>query len=161
MRYAFLIVTLLSTVVSQKIMASIWDDNYKGPTWHSDYDKALSLADEKKRFVLTYFSGSDWCAACWKLDENVLSQPDFQAYIDSNFVLLNLDFPSVLPQPESIREKNEKLRKTFEIDAFPSFIILTESGEPVGKPFSGCGMLSCSEKKLLKQIKKRVQDLTI
>ena len=102
-------------------------------TWSTDYQKALDTAKAEKKMVLLDFTGSNWCGWCKKLDKEVFSTPEFKDYAQKNLVLVKLDFPRGLPQPAAEKAQNEKLAKQFNIEGFPTIIVLNAEGKPVGE----------------------------
>ncbi|AQL42564.1 thioredoxin family protein [Halorientalis sp. IM1011] len=66
--------------------------SYHGDTkWHTDYERAATIADEQNRPMLVYF-WTTWCTYCEDYDENVYSDPTVRDRLDE-FVLVavNLD----------------------------------------------------------------------
>ena len=61
--------------------------------WQTDYAAALALAKKQNRKTFLFFTGSDWCTWCARLDREVLSTPDFKRFASENLVLVKLDFP--------------------------------------------------------------------
>ena len=101
--------------------------------WKTDYQKALETAKAEKKMVLLDFTGSNWCGWCKKLDKEVFSTTEFKDYAQKNLVLVKLDFPRGLPQPAAEKEQNEKLAKQFNIEGFPTIVILNPEGKKVGE----------------------------
>ena len=50
----------------------------------------LSIQQEKPLFF--FFTGSDWCGWCIRLQKAVFSKPEFKSWAKENVVLLELDF---------------------------------------------------------------------
>ncbi|MEZ4685800.1 MAG: thioredoxin family protein [Bacteroidia bacterium] len=48
---------------------------------------------DQHKTVLLVFKGSDWCAPCIKLDREVFTNEEFQAYATDHLVMLEADFP--------------------------------------------------------------------
>ena len=102
------------------------------PNWGNDFEKAKLEALEKKKLILLYFSGSDWCGPCIKLKKDVLETEDFQSFSTKNLVLLRADFPRLKKnQLEKIQtERNEKLADKYNNKGkFPLTILLDSSGK--------------------------------
>lgn len=102
-------------------------------SWRTDYAKALETARTEKKMVLLDFTGSNWCGWCKKLDKEVFSTTEFKDYAQKNLVLVKLDFPRGLPQPETEKAQNEKLAKQYNIEGFPTIIVLNSEGKQVGE----------------------------
>jgi protein disulfide-isomerase len=105
--------------------------------WFVNFEAAKAEAAATRRRLLVLFTGSDWCPGCIKFEEEVANSPDFLSFTSVSFVLLRLDYPRELPQPPELREQNRALRKRFEINVYPSLLILDADGnEPVKVDFS-------------------------
>jgi protein disulfide-isomerase len=114
-----LILTAVSTAVAQT------------RTWSQDFDKALATAKKTNRVVLVDFSGTDWCPWCIKLDKEVFSQKTFRNYAKKNLVTVLIDFPRKKKQAKEIKLRNEKLAKQYEVDGFPTVILINAKGETI------------------------------
>ena len=101
--------------------------------WLTDYDKALAEAQKRDLPVLINFSGSDWCIWCIKLMDEVFDKEEFKAYAKDNLVLLNLDFPRKSTQSEEVQKANQALAERFDIEGFPTVILLNSKGEIIGQ----------------------------
>jgi protein disulfide-isomerase len=96
--------------------------------WFVNFEAAKAEAAATKRRLLVLFTGSDWCPGCIKFEEEVANQPEFLSFTSVSFVLLKLDYPRELWQPPELREQNKALRKRFEINVYPSLLILDADG---------------------------------
>src|SRR5258708_39720593 len=65
----------------------------KQTKWLNLYDAAIIAARKQDKTILAYFSGSDWCPYCQKLEKDVLNTPMFQEWATKNVVLLQIDYP--------------------------------------------------------------------
>ncbi len=102
-------------------------------SWSTDYDSALSTAKSQGRKVFLFFTGSDWCGWCIKLNREILSQPEFAAYAADNLVLVELDFPRTKPLPADQRARNEALARKYGVRGYPTVIVLDSNGKVAGK----------------------------
>ncbi|GAA5481212.1 thioredoxin family protein [Haloferula sargassicola] len=98
--------------------------------WTTDLDKALKDAKAKEKAVLVEFTGSDWCPPCQMMRKNVFSKDEFVSKASKDFILVELDFPR---GDEEVRKKNEPLAKKYDIDGFPTVIILSDSGKELSR----------------------------
>ena len=103
--------------------------------WLTDLSKASAHAKESKKLVLLDFTGSDWCGYCKRMQAEVFSKPQFQDYAAKNLVLVELDFPRAKPQSDAVRKQNMKLAGEYEIEGFPTLIVLDSEGKRVGNFF--------------------------
>jgi protein disulfide-isomerase len=97
--------------------------------WTNSYGEALSLAKSTGRPVLAYFTGSDWCSWCQKLDKEVLNTPAFLEWAWENVVLLELDYPKNHAQPPELKQQNSELGGKYKISGYPTVLVLTAKGD--------------------------------
>jgi protein disulfide-isomerase len=102
-------------------------------SWVTDYKKAQEDAKAGKKLMLLEFTGSDWCGWCMKLDKEVFSTPEFQNYASRNLILVKVDFPRRRPQTEALKKQNEQLAQKYDIQGFPTIIVLNGQGEKLGE----------------------------
>jgi len=109
-----------------------------GPTlpagvWTTDYKAAMAQSRATNQKVFLFFTGSDWCGWCKRLDREILGTTEFLSYAKQNVILVKIDFPhdSVLP-PELIAQ-NEQLAKMYRVNGFPSIKVLDSKGRLVGE----------------------------
>jgi len=103
---------------------SIWTENFK-----ADYEKAK----KQDKVLLLFFTGSDWCGWCKKLDAEILSQKEFISYARKNFVCVKVDFPQRIKQSDALKKQNEQLSKIFRISGFPTLVFVNNNGTILGK----------------------------
>jgi thioredoxin-related protein len=103
------------------------------PSWQTDLKNAQEQAKSGKKLLLVDFTGSDWCGWCIKLHKEVFSKPEFQEYANKNLVLLEIDFPRAKAQADAIKKQNEQLATKYQIQGFPTIIVLNGEGQKVGE----------------------------
>ena len=103
------------------------------PGWIENQAKGLQDAKAGNKLVLMDFTGSDWCGWCKKLDREVFSTPEFQEYARKNLVLVELDFPQRKPIALETRKQNEALARQYQVQGFPTIIVLNGEGKKVGE----------------------------
>ncbi len=99
------------------------------PVWLDDFAAAQAQARELKRPILVDFTGSDWCGWCFRLKDEVFSQAAFQQYAGRHLVLFIADFPRNKSLPAKVREQNEQLARKYEIQGFPTILLLDAEGK--------------------------------
>jgi len=100
--------------------------------WSTDYDAALKLAKETHRQVLLDFTGSDWCGWCMKLDREILATPEFKWFADQHLILVKIDFPMHKAQPDAEKARNEELAAQFQVQGYPTLVLLNSDAKPCG-----------------------------
>jgi len=89
--------------------------------WKTSLPQAITEASQQNKQVLLYFSGSDWCAPCVKMDQEVLSRKQFADFASKNLILVKLDFPRHKELPPDEKAQNEQLAKSTRFkDSLPS-----------------------------------------
>ena len=100
--------------------------------WSTDYEAALKNARETHRSILLDFTGSDWCGWCMKLDREILATPEFKRYADEHLVLVKIDFPMHKAQSDAEKARNEALAARFQVQGFPTLVLLNPETKPCG-----------------------------
>lgn len=101
--------------------------------WMTDLDKAFVKAKAEKKAVLIEFTGSDWCPPCIMMRKNVFSKPEFVKAASKNFILVELDFPKA---DEALAKKNEPLAMKYQIEGFPTVILLDSNRKEFSRFFA-------------------------
>ncbi|MBW8782150.1 MAG: thioredoxin family protein [Verrucomicrobia bacterium] len=101
--------------------------------WTTNYQAALAQARETDGKVFLFFTGSDWCGWCKRLDQEILSTPQFKTYAGRKLILVKLDFPRTLPQSDAEKAQNEQLSRKFKIEGYPTVVVLNGKGKEVAR----------------------------
>jgi thiol-disulfide isomerase/thioredoxin len=101
--------------------------------WRDDLPGALKQAQSENKLVLLDFTGSDWCPWCIKFDRDVLSTEKFAAYAGKKLELVKLDFPRHTHQNDSLKLANQALAQQFQVDSYPTYILLNSAGHELGR----------------------------
>lgn len=104
--------------------------------WQTDIVQAKNKASKENKTIILVFQGSDWCAPCMKLENEIWNTEEFKAYAKDNFVMLLADFPKKKKNaltPEQ-QEKNNKLAEIYNKNGFfPLVVILDKDGNILGQ----------------------------
>ena len=103
--------------------------------WLTDYEAAKAKAKSDNKLVLLEFTGSDWCGYCKRMQAEIFSKPQFQDYAAKNLILVELDFPRTKPQSDTVRKQNMHLASEYDIEGFPTTIVLSPDGKRVANFF--------------------------
>ena len=90
------------------------------PTWHTDMSKATEIAFKENKPLMLFFTGSDWCGWCIRLEREVLNKTDFINWAKENVVLVKLDFPRRTAQDQQIRMQNQRLQQMLKVAGYPT-----------------------------------------
>ena len=86
-------------------------------TWETDINKAIEVSKKTKKPLLLFFTGSDWCGWCIRLQNEVLKKPEFAlAVFDVNNLkavndALGHEFGDVFKRADSIMYENKTEKK--------------------------------------------------
>lgn len=105
----------------------------KSVKWLDDFANAKSEAKKTGKPILVNFTGSDWCPWCIKLDKEVFSQKAFLDYASANLVLAIADFPRGKKLPARVVKQNESLQAKYQIQGFPTVLLLDGEGQLLGQ----------------------------
>ncbi|SDG92750.1 protein disulfide-isomerase [Flavobacterium omnivorum] len=107
--------------------------------WETNVTKAMAISTETKKPLLLFFTGSDWCGWCIRLQKEVLKTPEFAAWAKENVVLVELDYPRKAPQTDDIKKQNNELQMAFGIQGFPTIILANATTKEGKVNFEGIG----------------------
>ena len=118
------LVILLSVVLSLNGFAQ-----QKELTWHTDVNKAINLSLKNDKPLLFFFTGSDWCGWCVRLQKAVFSKPEFNSWAKKNVILVELDFPRRTKLPAKVEKQNRELAQLFGVRGYPTVWFVTAQQE--------------------------------
>ena len=101
-------------------------------TWHTDVNKATDLSNKTKKPMLLFFTGSDWCGWCIRLQKEVLKTPEFAAWAKDNVILVELDFPRRSPMTPELQKQNMEMQQAFRVQGYPT-VWITNATRKDGK----------------------------
>ena len=125
---------LLLTLTQKESLAQTLN-NPSSLEWYSDYDMAKKEAGIEGKYMLLYFSGSDWCKPCIQLSKNILDTQTFSEYAKGNFIPVKLDFPKMKKNKlsKNSEERNETLAEKFNPNGvFPLLVFLDKNEKMIG-----------------------------
>ncbi len=88
--------------------------------WHTDVLKVQQISNATNKPIFAFFTGSDWCGWCHKLQREVFAKPEFVEWANKNVVLLELDFPRRKELPAELVQQNNGLQQAFQIKGYPT-----------------------------------------
>ena len=93
--------------------------------WHTDANKAINLSVQSGKPLFFFFTGSDWCGWCIKLQKEVFFLPEFKEWATKNVILVELDFPRRTPISDDLKKQNRELANMFGVRGYPSVWLVT------------------------------------
>lgn len=124
--------------------------------WHTDAQKAIEISNKTKKPLMLFFTGSDWCGWCIKLQKEVFTQPEFKKWANENVVLLELDFPRRTQQEEKLKNQNYQIHQAFQVRGYPTVWFTTaddKSGKINFNPIGSTGYVAGGPSKWIESAK--------
>jgi thioredoxin-related protein len=100
--------------------------------WTTSYDNAAAESKRTGKPILAFFTGSDWCGWCSRLQNEVFKQPQFGTWAEK-LVLLELDYPKYKPLPPALLGQNARLKTKYGITGYPTILFLDADGRVLGR----------------------------
>lgn len=88
--------------------------------WFTNVKEAVAIGNKEKKPLMLFFTGSDWCGWCIRLQKEVLKTPEFAKWAKENVILVELDYPRKQYQSEEIRRQNAELQQAFGVQGYPT-----------------------------------------
>ena len=89
-------------------------------TWHTDMSKATDISIKENKPMFLFFTGSDWCGWCIRLQKEVFKTPEFIRWAKENVVLVELDFPRKNEQTDAVKMQNAQLQQQLQVRGYPT-----------------------------------------
>ena len=102
-------------------------------TWYTDMSKASELSMKEKKPLMMFFTGSDWCGWCIRLQKEVFKTEEFTKWAKENVILVELDFPKRTPQDDAIKMQNAQLQQIFQVRGYPTVWLVNPEKTTEGK----------------------------
>ncbi|WP_431164461.1 thioredoxin family protein [Tenacibaculum halocynthiae] len=102
-------------------------------TWEASYKEALKKSKKEKKPVLIYFTGSDWCGPCIKLDRELFHTSKFVEYANENMILYMANFPRNKDLvTKEVAVVNKRLSKKYK-NSFPMVLLIDKREKVLGE----------------------------
>ena len=88
--------------------------------WNNNLKNSIEISKKTKKPLLLFFTGSDWCGWCIRLQTEVFKTPEFVKWANENVVLVELDFPRRTVLAPEITEQNNQLQQFFAVQGYPT-----------------------------------------
>lgn len=98
--------------------------------WYDDLGKAHEKAQASNKPIFAFFTGSDWCGWCHKLQRDVFAKESFIKWASENVVLLELDFPRAKQLPQAQMQQNASLQQMLQVRGYPTVWYITLVTDP-------------------------------
>jgi protein disulfide-isomerase len=88
--------------------------------WYTDLQKAQEQSKATNKPIFAFFTGSDWCGWCHKLQNEVFSKTAFVKWAHDKVILLELDFPRNKQLSPELQQQNSSLQQAFHVQGYPT-----------------------------------------
>jgi thioredoxin-related protein len=125
--------------------------------WLSNFDAAKKIAVQDHKYILLNFSGSDWCAPCIKMKQEVFESESFSSMAAEKLVLLRADFPRAKKNqlPKEQQKHNEVLAEKYNPSGkFPLTLLLDANGKVLRE---WDGYVFASQNKFMNELSKELK----
>ncbi len=98
-----------------------------------NFEEALQAAKTNARPIVLYFTGSDWCPPCMRMQQEIFSTEAFALFSNQNLNFVYLEFPrrkKISPEQE---QHNFSLAKKYNIEGYPTIILLSNQGAELAR----------------------------
>ena len=93
--------------------------------WHTNVNEAINISIQTEKPLFFFFTGSDWCGWCKRLQKEVFFKPEFKKWATKNVVLVELDFPRRTKIDPETLQQNRKLAQMFGVRGYPTIWLVT------------------------------------
>ena len=121
---------LLISIISLQSCTSQTTPDKQG--WLFSLNEAQTQSVKENKPILVYFTASDTCGTCKRMDAEVFSTPTFKDWAEKSVVLLKVDFSNL---PEGSKEQNTGMAQSLKVTTYPTIWILNITHEPQNNRF--------------------------
>jgi protein disulfide-isomerase len=101
-------------------------------SWYTNYNDALKVSQASSKPMVLFFTGSDWCSWCTKLEKEALETSDFINAVGDKLIFVKLDYPRKGNPDPALKAQNEELQKKFSIRGYPTLIVISPIEQQIG-----------------------------
>ncbi|WP_313807431.1 thioredoxin family protein [Flavobacterium sp.] len=102
-------------------------------TWLTDFNQAMEVSVKEKKPLLLFFTGSDWCGWCIRLQKEVFYKPEFAKWAKDNVILVELDFPRKKALTPEMQQQNYGLQNALKVQGYPTIWFVNAEKKDDGK----------------------------
>lgn len=100
--------------------------------WETDVNIAINQSIEQDKKALIFFTGSDWCGWCIKLQKEVFKTPEFEQWA-KDYILVELDFPRRKQVDQETLQRNYQIQQIFQVQGYPAVFVVKPDKTDDGK----------------------------
>jgi len=136
---ALILATLLAWNAMARAAGGLDPYEHFFQTTFGDFQEELQITQEENKKALLIFFEMDECPFCHRMKQNVLNQPEVQAYFREHFRILSVDVGGDVEvtnfQGETMRQADFAFREN-RVRATPVFQFYDHEGQPITR-FTG------------------------
>lgn len=100
--------------------------------WYTNYDSAVKEAQSTSKPLVLFFTGSDWCIWCNKLESEALDTREFINRVGDKFIFVKLDYPRTGYKDAESNTINGQLLKKYSIQGYPTLVVINSKEQNLG-----------------------------
>jgi protein disulfide-isomerase len=109
-------------------------------TWYTDLNEASKISTKTNKPLMLFFTGSDWCGWCVRLQKEVFLTDDFKKWAADNVILVDVDFPKdKSKQSVALQNQNNLLARQYEVRGYPTVWFVAAAGSAGNYQYSKLG----------------------
>ena len=109
-------------------------------TWYTDLNEASKISAKTNKPLMLFFTGSDWCGWCVRLQKEVFLTDDFKKWAANNVILVDVDFPKDKSnQSVALQNQNNLLARQYEVRGYPTVWFVAAAGSAGNYQYSKLG----------------------
>jgi thioredoxin-related protein len=99
--------------------------------WYTDMSVATDLAIKENKPMFLFFTGSDWCGWCIRLQNEVFKTSEFIKWASNDVILVEIDFPRKNEQTDAVKMQNAQLQQQLQVRGYPTvwFVSATKTAD--------------------------------
>jgi thioredoxin-related protein len=102
-------------------------------TWYTDMNVAIEQSTAAKKPLMLFFTGSDWCGWCMRLQKEVFKTTEFATWAKDNVILVELDFPRRKTLTPELQQQNAQVAGALKVRGYPTVWFVNAEKTAEGK----------------------------
>lgn len=96
-------------------------------TWYTDMAQAIQASKQTGKPIMLFFTGSDWCGWCKRLQNEVFYKQAFIDWANKDVIAVEVDFPRAVQLEQALKDQNNRLQQLFRVSGYPTVVFVTAS----------------------------------
>ncbi len=96
-------------------------------TWYTDMGQAIQASKQSGKPIMLFFTGSDWCGWCKRLQAEVFYKQAFIDWANKDVIAVEVDFPRTFQLDPAVKDQNNRLQQLFRVSGYPTVVFVTAS----------------------------------